>query len=304
MKYGVFLPINLPTEAGSALREFAQTAEGLGFDSLWTGDHVAIPRDSQSAYPYPLEMAATAIDDAPQQGASALPGGIPDPLGLLVFAAACTERVNLGTTVLVLPMRNPVITAQAVATLDVVSDGRAILGVGVGWNREEFQTLNATFERRGARTDDYLEVMRRLWTLDDPTYRGEHYQIGNVKFDPKPVQKPHPPYWFGGNEEPALRRAVRFGGTWHFAFLGPDAVRPRAERLRELTSAAGDDPSTVAVTGLRPDLIERPSREACAEVRALEEIGVSHLVVGVPGELSEFYPKMKRFSTDVIRHDA
>jgi len=297
----VFLPIFLPDHAGQALRQFAQTAEGLGFDSLWTGDHVAVPRDAASRYPYAKELVATGFLTDPEAAAALMPSGLPDALGILQFVAACTERMRLGTSVLILPMRNPVLTAQAVATLDVVSEGRAILGVGVGWNREEFAVLGASFEHRGPRTDDYLEVMRRLWTLDDPSFVGRYYEIGDVAFYPKPIQDPHPPLWFGGNEEPALRRTVRFDGAWHFAYLDADTVRVRARRLGELAVDAGKDPSSFAVTSERLDLLAMPPAEARREIAALEAAGVSHLVVGLPLDLTESLGQMEVFAHEVIR---
>ena len=311
MKFGIHLPLDVAAVTGRGLRDFAQRAEELDFDSLWMGDHVAVPRESMSVYPYPdpgnyskssHAMGTSGISEPAAKPAPSPLQGLPDALGLLQYVAACTERVMLGTTVLILPMRNPVITAQQVATLDVVSDGRVILGVGVGWNREEFRTLDAPFDHRGARTDDYLEVMRRLWTLDDPSFSGEYYEIGNLGFDPKPMQKPHPTLWIGGNEEPALRRTVRFGGAWHFAFLGADDVGLRAAKMRELAIAADRDPASIAITGLRVDLIERPTRDARVEVEALEAEGVSHLVVGVPGrtDLHDFYAKMATFAREVI----
>jgi alkanesulfonate monooxygenase SsuD/methylene tetrahydromethanopterin reductase-like flavin-dependent oxidoreductase (luciferase family) len=127
VEFGLFLPLVLPEPAANAIREFAQTAEGLGFDSLWTGDHVAVPRDSTSIYPYLKELVATGVIGDSGANTGIVPSGLPDALGMLQFTAGCTQRVKLGTTVLVLPMRNPVMTAQAFATLDVVSDGRAIV---------------------------------------------------------------------------------------------------------------------------------------------------------------------------------
>jgi probable F420-dependent oxidoreductase len=304
MEFGVLLPTNIASHDGQVVREYAERAEGLGFDSLWVGDHVAIPRDAQSTYPYLSEMAGTSsaeVQVGEDEDTEARAGGLPDALGLLHFAAACTRRVKLGTTVLILPMRNPVITAHSVASLDVLSGGRAILGVGVGWNREEFATLNAAFEHRGARTDEYLDIMRRLWTLDDASYDGKYYSVGAVDLYPKPVQKPCPPYWFGGNEEPALRRTVRFDGAWHFGFIGPEQIRPRAARLRELAEAAGKDPASFPITGLRIDLMDRSPKDARAEVKALEEVGVSHVVAGIPLQLADFYRKMDVFSKEVIR---
>ena len=311
MDFGIYLPIDLkaPT-AGGYLREVAEQIEGLGFDSLWTGDHVAIPRKAKSAYPYPdpLSYAESShpigtSGTLDEQNGSDLPG-IPDALGVLQFVAACTRRVQLGTSVLILPMRNPVITAQQVATLDILSDGRCILGVGVGWNREEFETLNAPFEHRGARTDEYLEVMRRLWTLDDPSFEGKFYKVGDVLFDPKPIQKPHPAYWFGGNEEPALRRTIRFKGTWHFAFLNANDVGVRVARLRQLAEEAGQDPLSIPVTGLRIDILYKSAKDASAEIEALEAAGVSHVIVGsAHGDMKTISTGLSTFAREVMaRH--
>jgi probable F420-dependent oxidoreductase len=304
MEFGLLLPTDTADLDGDAVREYAQTAEGLGFESLWVGDHVAVPRGAQSRYPYVTEMAATAAgpgEAPPTEDTEPRTPALPDPLGLLHFAAACTRRVKLGTTVLILPMRNPVLTAHSVANLDVLSGGRVILGVGVGWNREEFATLNASFEQRGARTDEYLEIVRRLWTLDDATYGGRYYSIGEVNLRPKPVQKPHPPFWFGGNEEPALRRTVRFDGTWHFGFIGSDQIRPRVARLRQLAESAGKDPASFPITGLRIDLMGRTPEDARNEVRALDDVGVSHVVAGMPLQLPAFYRTMEVFAQEVMR---
>jgi probable F420-dependent oxidoreductase len=301
MEFGIFLPIFLPEHAGHAVSRFAQTAEELGFDSLWTGDHVAVPRDSASMYPYGKELLATGVIPDAETASTMMPSGLPDALGVLQFAAACTERVKLGTTVLILAMRNPVITAQAFATLDVLSDGRAIAGIGVGWNREEFSTLAASFEQRGPRTDDYLEVMRRLWTLDDPSFAGQYYEIGNVAFYPRPIQVPHPPLWIGGNEEPALRRTVRFDGAWHFAYLDSRSIAERVDRLHRLADEAGKDPASFAVTGERLDLLGMDPKIARAEIQVLSKVGVSHLVVGLPLNLDDAPRQLEAFSREVVR---
>jgi probable F420-dependent oxidoreductase len=300
--FGVLLPTNISGHTGKDVREFSQRAEALGFDSLWVGDHVAIPSGAQSVYPYLGEMAETGFSPAPPPppDGALRSSGLADPLTALTFAAACTERIKVGTTVLILPMRNPVITAHTVASLDVLSGGRVLLGVGIGWNREEYATLGATFERRGARFDEYLEIMRRLWTLDDATYDGEVYSIGAVNMYPKPVQKPYPQYWFGGNEEPTLQRVVNYDGVWHFGFIGAEQLKPRIERLHEIAEGAGKDPNTFPITGLRIDLMERTSEEARREIKELEAVGVSQVVVGIPFELGDFYRRMEVFSREVI----
>jgi probable F420-dependent oxidoreductase len=300
MEFGMLLPMQLGRDAPAVVRDFAQRVEGHGYDSLWVGDHVAIAREGKSQYPYNPGIPET--ESSPKRQPDSEGWGLPDPLGILHYVAACTERVKLGVSVLILPMRNPVITAHGVATLDVLSGGRAIVGIGVGWNREEFTTLAATFEARGARTDEYLEVMRRLWTLDDPTFTGSSYEVPSVIFGPRPTQQPHPPYWIGGNYEPALRRTVRFGAAWHFAFLDAEAVKPKVARLRALAEQAGRDPASVAVTGLRPDLIYQSTDDARREIEALAAAGVSHLIVGIPGESTAFERELDRFARDVIGH--
>jgi probable F420-dependent oxidoreductase len=301
MEFGLFLPIFMPENAGHEMRRFAQTAEELGFDSLWTGDHVAVPRDSASLYPYGKELFETGVIPDAETAATLMPSGLPDALGVLQFVAACTERVKLGTTVLILAMRNPVISAQAFATLDVLSGGRAIAGIGVGWNREEFATLAAPFGQRGSRTDDYLYAMRNLWTLDDPTFAGRHYQIGNVAFYPRPIQEPHIPIWIGGNEEPALRRTIRFDGSWHFAYLDSKSITTRVDLLHRLADEAGKDPDSFPITGERLDLLSMDSKSARSEIRDLSGAGVSHLVVGLPLDLDEAYRRMRIFSHEVMR---
>ena len=298
MQFGVLLPVRL--SALSRLREFAERAESLGFDSLWTGDHVASSLESHCGYPYRGELQTSNSLVGQFDGSEPVEVGVPDALSMLAFVASCTSRVKLGVSVLILPMRNPVITAHAVATLDVLSSGRSILGIGVGWNRDEFKTLSAPFEHRGARTDEYLEVIRRLWTQENPCFQGRYYDLGDVHFYPRPIQNPHPPFWFGGNGDPTFRRVLAFDGVWHFAFLMANEVAPRIDRLRSMAEAAGKDPIAVPVTGLRIDLIQRPVDEARAEVRALEKAGVSHVIVGLPGPLSAFYTKMEIFSRNVI----
>src|SRR5262249_15010307 len=156
--------------------EFSRRMEGLGFDSLWVSDHVVIPRGYESRYPY---------NASGELGWTELP--LLEPVATLLVVAGATEGVKLGTTGLVGPMRNPVLLAKELATLDVLSGGRLILGAGVGWLKEEFDALDAPFDHRGARMDEYLEVIRRLWTEDDPSFEGEYYRLGNVACYPKPL---------------------------------------------------------------------------------------------------------------------
>jgi alkanesulfonate monooxygenase SsuD/methylene tetrahydromethanopterin reductase-like flavin-dependent oxidoreductase (luciferase family) len=161
-------------------------------------------------------------------------------------------------------------------------------------------TLAAPFAKRGQRTDDYLEVMRRLWTLDDPTFKGQHYELGNVAFYPRPVQRPHPPLWIGGNGDPALRRTIRVDGTWHFAYLDAGSVVARVATLRQFANEAQKDPASFAVTGERLDLLDMDPKMAREEITNLKKAGVSHLVVGLTFDLAHTHHRMEIFSREVM----
>ena len=179
----------------------ARAAEAAGFESLWGGEHVVLP-DPQ-APPSPM---------APQDR-------ILDPVIALTYCAAVTKRVRLGTGIIILPQRNPLVLAKQLATLDVLSGGRLIFGVGVGYLEPEFRALGIPFETRGAMTDDYLAAMRAIWGQAQPAHRGRFVSFDNVQAHPQPVQRPHPPIVIGGHTEPALRRTVRFAEGWTSAMI-------------------------------------------------------------------------------------
>ena len=209
MKIGLHLPHVGPLATREGLTGFAQAAEEHGFDSLWVSDHVVVPRHLDSSYPYSRDGGFPVPPELPFQ----------EPVATLLFVAGVTQRAKLGTTILVIPMRNPIVTAKQLATLDVLSGGRLILGVGAGWMEEEFELLGVPFERRGARLDEYIRLFRALWTEDNPSFKGKFWQVEDVGFAPKPVQKPCPPIWTGGHGERALRDA--------------GDVEQRGERLQE-----------------------------------------------------------------------
>ena len=176
MRFGVTIDFNdQPVTSPAFLAGFAQAAEENGFDTLWMGDHVVVPQGHGSQYPYGERMP---YEEAPN----------PDPIATLSFIAGKTKTLRLGTSVLILPQRNPVVLAKQVATLDVLSGGRVDLGVGVGWLREEFAAIGVPWERRGRRTDEYIEAMRALWTQPVASYEGELVRFQNVVCDPRPVQ--------------------------------------------------------------------------------------------------------------------
>ena len=289
MQIGVHLPHVGPSATRENLLEFARRMEGLGYDSLWVSDHVVIPRQYESRYPY---------NPAGRLGWEDLP--LLEPLSTLLFVAGVTERVRLGTTVLVLPMRNPVLHAKIMATLDHLSGGRVILGAGVGWLKEEFDALDEPFEHRGARTDEYIAVIKNLWTKDDPSFEGRYYRLGNVACYPKPVQQPHPPIWIGGNTDPALRRAARLGDSWHAAGATPEMVESALPKLHEYVRAAGRRPQEVPVT-VRFGIGSREENEAIAErLRRYQALGVTHLCIETGyRDLDRAYATLERVAKEV-----
>ncbi len=261
-------------EANLAL---ARRAEGLGFHSLWVAEHVVIPRSISTPYPgnasgrfpFPADMAFL------------------EAISLLSFIAAATERIRLGTSVLALPMRHPVLTAKMLSTLDVLSNGRLIAGVGTGWMREEFEALNVSFERRGARLDEYVEVILRCWTRDDPSFKGEFFTLSDVGFYPKPVQRPHPPLWVGGWSDQALRRAARFASAWH-ASGSVDVLATGIDRIRKAAEHYGRKPEEIGLSLLADDELTRwePAR-ILDELRAYKSIGISHVLLTFAGRTVE-----------------
>ena len=252
MKFGIHLPQFGRAAGPDTIRKAAVEAEQQGYDDIWVSDHLAIPVDA----PYP----PTAY--------------IYEPLVSLTWAAAATKRVGLGTSVLVLPMRHPLVLAKMLATLDLMSGGRVIVGAAVGWLEAEFDALGVPFEERGARSDETIEILRACWTKDPVTLEGERVAASFKAMRTLPQPTRPVPIWVGGHAEPAFRRAVRLGDGWHGsrktpAEAGPIVKRLRAERpeesftlsLRTNWDALSDDPDTI--------------RRQIAEYR---DIGIQHLM--------------------------
>ena len=189
MEYGFYLPNSGAGAEPDALANIAKQGDRLGFYCMVMPDHILQPNQVDSTYPYSLTGDILA---AGQSG----DGEWPEQITTLAYLAGVTERIRLVTSVMIIPYRNPILTAKMLATLDMLSKGRLILGAGVGWMEEEFELLDAPpFAERGAVTDEYIQLFKELWTKDDPVFQGEHYQLSGTGFKPKPVQKPHPPLW-------------------------------------------------------------------------------------------------------------
>jgi probable F420-dependent oxidoreductase len=282
MDFGCHLPMFGPVATREGLLGFARRMETLGYASLWASDHVVIPHTIRSRYPY------SETGDFPLPPDAAFL----EPLMALGLVAGVTERVKLGTTVLVLPHRHPVLAAKMLATLDHLSGGRVILGAGVGWMREEIELLGAPFERRGAWSDEAIRIMRACWRDARTSHRGEFFAFGDVGVFPKPARGDIP-IWIGGHTPRALRRVVSLGDGWHAAFPTVDDLARGIDLLREECGRQGRRFEDLAIT-VRAGLSLRPgplgpdrkamqgSREQVAgDVRRYRELGVGTVLLEV-----------------------
>lgn len=308
MTFGCTVPNSEPNATPEHLRATAVRAEELGFDHIWVGDHVVMPTQVASPYPYTETGASPFNPEDPWC----------DPIATMCYLAGCTQRIKVGACVLVLPYREPVVTAKMVSTLDYMCGGRVILGVGVGWMEEEFKALGLnTFRERGKVSDEQIRVFKELWTKDDPEFHGEYYQFSSIKFSPKPVQKPHPPIWVGGHTNAALRRAANLCDGWL-----PVGLRPRAgleaedmaeliDSLRDMTEEAGRPRDAVDVifsanlsfgdqsTGPRPTMTGSPE-DIAADIVLYQQVGVNHFIFRFRADEPEHtLHDMERFAKDV-----
>lgn len=221
MKFGLF-GINMGACSNPDIAaRVAQAAEAAGFESVWTGEHVVLPD--------------------PQVPPSPLPPDYPilDPAIGLTFVAAHTKKVRLGTGIIILPQRNPLVLAKELASLDVVSGGRLIFGLGIGYLKPEFDALGIPFDHKGSRSIDYLQAMQAVWTQDKPAYQGRFASFSGIQARPFPVQKPHPPVVFGGHTAEAFRRAVQHGNGWYGFALDLDATAKCIAGLKTAAKAVG-----------------------------------------------------------------
>ena len=309
MRYGFYLPTRGGCATPEALEAIVQRGEALGFHSVMIADHVVFPTAIASKYPYTVSGAFPGGGDALEQ------------LTLMAFVAGRTRTLRLVTSVMILPYRNPVLTAKMLATIDVLSRGRVTVGVGVGWLREEFEALDAPdFERRGAASDEYIRIFKTLWTQDPASFDGEFYRFDALRCVPHPVQKPHPPIWIGGHSAPALRRAARYGDGWHpvganpAVPLRPSELRASLDQLFRLTEAAGRNPSALTIsfkapvydtsvttlTGSERRPFSGTSQQIADDIGAYEKAGVSELVFDFRSErLDDALERMERFAQTI-----
>lgn len=282
MKVGLFTPLAAELASPALAREIARAAEDCGFASLWVPEHAVLFDEYEPNYPY--------SPDGKMPGGAT--GNVLDPFPVLSFFAAHTERIRLGTGVMILPQRNPIYVAKEVASLDVLSGGRLDVGIGVGWLAEEMRALGASFERRGARARSYVSVMKALWCEDPSAYEDEFYTLPACRFAPKPVQTPHPPLVFGGESRPALRRVAELGQGWNAAMKTPEQMATLLAELDGLLAENGRTRDEIEITlmpgeGLTADALEVYRDVGVDQIVALGVAPSAELVRGTFEKMAE-----------------
>ena len=291
MKFGVQLAGGAAVCGREALRQVGAAAEELGYDSILIGDHIVIPKRITAPWPYN------------EYAGGKTPYGVYtemewlDPFDSMAFLAGVTEKLRLGISVLIVPYRHPFDVARRVATVDVLSGGRFVLGVGVGWLEDEFRLLGIPFKERAQRTREYIAMMKALWTQEKPRFAGKFVELSeDVNVLPRPLQKPHPPIWVGGESQPALRRVADFGDGWHIGLILPERINAKLDQLKRFMEEAGRDFSKLELTALAA-----AGRTSPAEIRAYCNAGVQVLymlplsrdVQTLLGEMRDFAKQMK-----------
>ena len=269
MKIGAHLPNQGPLANGESLATFAREAEKREIASLWVSDHVVFPRSQSGSYP---------------GGRFPHPPDKPylEPVTALAAAAVVTSKARLGASVFVVPHRQPVLMAKMLTSIDALSNGRLICGVGVGWWKEEIETLGAPFHRRGRYTDEAIRAFKELWTSDKPAMDGEFVKFRDIGFAPKPVQKPHPPIWVGGDSPGAFRRVVTLGDGWHATSKSPEQMREALGRLRQAADVAKRSFDTIEISlrhELKDELIVQGAQAVVDELAKYKQLGVKHILL-------------------------
>ena len=289
MQYGVVLPIwQLTVAEAEAL---TTRAEELGIDGVFVPDHILAKPATTQHYG----------------------GHWPDPFSLLAFIAGRTQRIHVGASVIVLPYRNPLVTAKAAATVDQASRGRFIFGVGVGWDEEEFRNLGLPFRQRGAQTDEYLRVIKAAWSADQPSYSGKYLSFSGATFAPRPAQTPHPPIWVGGLpgtiSSPALRRVALLGDAWHPLALSLADIEKGIATIRELAAKAGRSvgfaPRNMlaladSAKGGSRGAFEGSVDEVAGDIRRVRSLGCEWMTFDLPrGDIAGMTRAMERLTKEV-----
>lgn len=308
MKFGVSLINRGEMATPENMIRFVRRAEELGFDTVTISDHIVIPKAMPANYPYHPEGKfswETARDYY-------------EPLATLMFLAGATTSIRLGTSVLILPYRNPVVVAKMIATIDALSGGRTFLGVGTGWWEDEFLALGLPnhFRERGARTDEYIRIFRNLWSEENPAFSGDFYSYGDLEFSPKPAQPGGVPIWIGGHSGRALRRVAELGDAWHPiglrppASLTPEELGAKRGQLHELCEKRSRDPAEILIA-FRCPLVVSPSAEGPMagdygkireDIQAYQAQGVGHITFDFPvSNTSELMDALEGAGENLLR---
>ncbi|HEX9323827.1 MAG TPA: TIGR03619 family F420-dependent LLM class oxidoreductase [Xanthobacteraceae bacterium] len=314
MQIGFNLPLSGALASPPVLTRLAVEGEAIGFDYIALSDHIVEPLDIHARYPY------SETGEFPKGSR----GERHEQLAAMAYLAAKTSRIRFLTSVMVVPHRPAVLTAKILSTIDVMSGGRIMVGVGAGWLEEEFEALGAPpFAERGKVTDEYLQAFRELWTKPEPRFEGRFVKFANIAFAPKPVQKPHPALWIGGESGPAMRRTARLGDGWYPIGTNPThplntlaRYRAAVARLRKLIEDAGRDPSGVALAyrvhrhgALAPakaddgerHLFSGSAAEIAGDLRAMRELGVEAADFSFPEPTADaVLAAMRKFHDEVV----
>jgi len=279
LEIGVVLPNSGHLATLETALSLAKKVEQWGLDSLWTVDHLVLPRSPSQSYPY---LRARKITLDPDET-------LLDPLITLATLVGCTQRVKLGVGILIAPLRHPLVTAKMVASLDQLSGGRVLLGVGLGWIPEEYTAVGVSWKDRGAILDEQIRCFQELWSADAPEFRGRFYAFEDMGFQPKPVQR-HVPTWVGGNSVHAMRRAVRLGDGWHLLDLSAAELEKSLQALAEACKAA-----------------DRPRREICVSMRSMLQITDTPVtetdrLFPLTGTLEQIIADLRRYRSLGVEH--
>ena len=319
MKYGFAIPNGGPMTRDDGISALGAKGEELGFDLVYAVDHVVMPKTIESAYPRSREFGMGTGGRSDGGG----PGECLELFGMLGYLAASTTRLRLLSSVMIVPYRPAVLTAKMLATIDVLSGGRLTVGCGVGWMREEFETLGAPpYKERGRATDEFIAAFKELWTSDSPSFEGDHVRFSNVAFEPKPVQKPHPPIWIGGESGLAMRRAAKADG-WYPTCDNPKFMThtvplyaAAVKKVRAYVDDAGRDPAALDQAFLSELYDESEAKtledgtrlaytgsaqEIADDIKQYRDAGMTHLVIDfLAPTLERSFARMEFFAGKVM----
>ena len=316
MIFGFGMPTRGPVAQPTAIKKVLATAEGLNLGYVSVADHIVIPAEIEPVYPY----SDTGEPPFPPDGECL------EQLTMMSYIAAITSKIRILSSVMVVPHRNPVHAAKTIATIDVLSNGRVTIGCGAGWMEEEFEAIGTEpFKERGKVTDEYLCIFKELWTEDNPSYQGSYNSFGNVKFEPKPIQKPYPPLWIGGESRAAKRRAAQLGDGWfpiganpNFPLNTPSKYLSGLSSLKQISAEQGRDPGTIDLgfwSNWDHEVLDRKTPQegerhimtggtqaVIDDIGALNEVGVEIFMfqLAKPDSVEETIDSIQRFSETVL----